>query len=304
MSEAHSEQLAAAGWALLRAGNARGAVRHFTDALAADAENTDAMAGLAQSHLNLDELKPAEDTVAALLRAAPNDATAHRLRAESLRRRRQPYAAAKIAREAIGLRPFEERGYHILALCHSDQKDNRSAVKVCDEGLAIAPGSPILHAQRADNLLELRGGKAAEPDIEIALGLAPNSEYVQRVAARVAVARNQLDRARDLLSIVLRRDANNREALSLYLMTEPRHRILRSLYIFRYWRKEKGALGWAVFLGLWGVVILAALPIVFVTNVPGLFIGLGVRFFLQSQYNAHRKEVQAHFAKFALSGGF
>jgi tetratricopeptide (TPR) repeat protein len=305
MSAAQSEPLAQAGWALIRAGNARGAIRQFNDALAADPENTNALAGLAQAHLNLDELALADQAAGDLVRIAPNGATGHRVRAEILRRRKRPCEAAKVAREAVALDPREPLGFHILALCSSDRKEHQAAIAICDQGLAVAPASPVLLAQRADNLLELRGPKAALADIEAALRLSPDSEYVLRVAARIALAQNQLERTRDLLSIVLRRNANNRAAVSLFLMAEPgRHGILRGLYIFRYWRKAHGALGWAAYLGVWAAFIIVALLLALVTNVAGLFLGLGIRFFLKSQYDAHAREVQAHFAKFALSSGF
>lgn len=305
MSAVQSEPLAQAGWALVRAGNPRGAMRQFKDALAEDPENTNALAGLAQAHLNLDELGLADEAAADLVRIAPNGATGHRVRAEILRRRKRPYEAAKVAREAVALDPREPLGFHILALCASDQKEHKAAIAICDEGLAIAPASSILLAQRADNLLEQRGPKAAEVDIEEALRISPDSEYVLRVAARIALAQNQLERTRDLLSIVLRRNANNRAAVSLFLMAEPgRHRILRALYLFRYWRKEHGGLGWAAYIGLWTAFIVVALLLALVTNVAGLLLGLGIRVFLKTQYDAHAKEVRAHFAKFALSSGF
>jgi tetratricopeptide (TPR) repeat protein len=300
-----SGPLTDAGWALVRAGNSRGAVRQFEAALAADPENAYALAGLAQSHLNLDELAKAEEPTTMLLRISPNYATAHRLRAEILRRRKRPYEAAKVAREAIALDPRDPLGYHILGLAHSDQKQHKAAIAVCDEGLAIAPASFVLLAQRAAARLELSGAKAAEPDIEAALRLSPTSEYVLRVAARIAIAENKLDRARDLLGVVLRRNANSKDAVSLFLLTEPdRHRILRGLYVFRYWRRAHGGLGWAAYFGLWAVLILVTLVLVVLTNVPGLLVGLGVRFFLNTRYNAHAKEVQAHFAQFALNSGF
>ena len=301
MSAAQSEPLAQAGWALVSAGNARAAVRQFKSALAADPENTNALIGLAQAHLNLDEIKEAEDSASTILRLAPNSAAGHRIRAETLRRRIRPYSATGIAREAIALDPREPLGYHILAMCYSDRKESNQAIAVCDEGLAIAPASFLLLAQRAANRLELSGPKAAEPDIEAALRLSPDSEYVLRVAARIAIAQNQLDRARDLLSVVLRRNANSKDAVSLFLMTDShRHRVLRGLYVFRYWRKEHGVLGWAAYIGLWILLILTAL----ITNVVGFFLVLGVRVFLKTRYDAHAREVQAHFAKFALSGGF
>jgi tetratricopeptide (TPR) repeat protein len=300
-----SGPLTDAGWALVRAGNSRGAVRQFEAALAADPENAYALAGLAQSHLNLDELAKAEEPTTMLLRISPNYATGHRLRAEILRRRRRPAEAAKIAREAIRLDPRDPLGYHILGLAYSDQKQHKAAIKICDEGLAITPASFVLLAQRAAARLELSGPKAAEADIEAALRLAPTSEYVLRVAARIALAENRLDRARDLLAVVLRRNANSKDAVSLFLMTEPkRHRILRGLYVFRYWRRAHGGLGWAAYFGLWAVLVLVTLVLVVLTNFPGLLIGLGIRFFLNTRYNAHAKEVQAHFAQFALNSGF
>jgi len=42
---------------------------------------------------------------------------------------------------------------------------------VCDEGLAVTPDSYVLHAQRADNLLQLYGPRAAQSDIDRALRL-------------------------------------------------------------------------------------------------------------------------------------
>ena len=301
MSAAQSEPLAQAGWALVRAGNTRGAMRSFKDALAADPENINALAGLARTHLDLGELSLADEVAGDLMRIAPNGATGHRIRAEVLRRRKRTYEAAKAARQAVALDPREPLGYHILAMCSSDRKEHKAAIAICDEGVAVTPDSYVLLAQRADNLTQLRGPRAAQADVDEALRLNRDSEYVLRVAARIALAQNQLERTRDLLSIVLRRNANNRAAISLFLMAEPdRHQILRALYIFRYWRKEHGVLGWAAYAGLWLLLIATAL----ITNIVGFFLVIGVRVFLKTRYDAHAREVQAHFAKFALGRGF
>jgi tetratricopeptide (TPR) repeat protein len=304
---AQSRQLASAGWALVRVGNPRGAVRQFKDALAADPENADALAGLAQSYLNLGELKEADQPIDALLRLAPNGATGHRLRAETLRRRKAFKKATETARQAVALDPREPLGYHILALCHVGQKNYKAALKVCDEGLAITPGSSVLHAQRGDILLELRGPKAAAPSSDTALGLAPDSPYVLRGAARIALARNDVARAHDLLGAVLRRNANDRDAVALYLLTDPkRRRVLRALFVFRYWRKPRGVLGAALWFGVWFTVIAAAILIAIVSRIPGILVCvvLAARFFLRYQYSAHEKAVQAHFKTFSLNKGF
>jgi tetratricopeptide (TPR) repeat protein len=301
MSTAQSEPLAQAGWALVRAGNTRGAMRQFKDALAADPENINALAGLARTHLDLDELALADEAAGAMVRIAPNGSAGHRVRAEVIRRRKRPYEAAKVARQAMALEPREPLGYHILALCSSDRKDYRAAIAICDEGLAIIPASSVLLAQRADNMLQLRGPRAAQADIDEALRLNPDSEFILYIAARIALAGNDLERARDLLGVLLRRNANNRAAVSLFLMTEPRrHRILRAVNSFRYWRKENVVLGWVAYVSLWLLIIALAI----LTNILGFFLVLGARMFLKTRYDAHAREVQAHFAKFALGGGF
>ena len=305
MGDEQSRQLASAGWALLRVGNARGAVRQFIDALAADPNNADALAGLAQSHLNLSDLTAAGEPIEALLRVAPNGATGHRLKAETLRRRRQFVPALVAAKEAVALAPREPLGYHILGLCHTGRKDFKAALKVCDEGLAVAPGSAVLHAQRAEVLLELRGPKAAAPECESALKLDPDLAYSLRTAARVALAQGDTARARELVSIVLRRNANDRDAVTLFLLAEPGRRLLlRWLYVFRYWRKEHRVLGPLAGLAALLAFLAVALALAFVTKIPGVFIAIGGRFLLQAQYNAHQKAVQSHFASFALSQHF
>jgi tetratricopeptide (TPR) repeat protein len=305
VSAGQSQSLAEAGWALLRVGNSRGAIRQFEAALAADPANTDAMAGMAQSHLNLGQLRQAEDLIEAMLAIGPNEAVAHRLNAEILRREKESWRAVSSAREAIRLDSREPLGYHILALCLSGQKKHKDAIKVCDEGLGVAPSSAILLAQRADNILQLKGGIAAKEDILAAVKLAPDSPYVLRVAARVALARNNPSRARDFLSTLLRRNANDREAVALYVMAEPRrHRIVRGLYVFRFWCKDHGALGVAVAVGAWGVFLIVAFTLALVTNVGGLILCLGARYFLKTQHEARAKEVQAHFAKTTLSADF
>jgi len=289
----------------MRVGNSRGALRRFGEALAANPENADALAGLAQSHLNLGERAEAAEPIAALLRVAPNGATGHRLQAEALRRQRRFAEAVNSARQALTLDPRNPFGHHILALCLRGQTGPKAALAACDQGLAITPGSAILHAQRGDLLLELRGPKAAGPSCDQALKLDPDSPYVLRACARVALADGHLQRARDLLSVVLRRNANDREALGLYLLTEPgRHGVLRGFYIFRYWRRGRPILGAVVWFGAWTAFIGLTLLLAAATAGAPLFLGFAMRWFMQSQYDAHRNEVQAHFTRLSLSETF
>jgi tetratricopeptide (TPR) repeat protein len=305
VSHAECEQEVEAGWALLRAGNPRGAALRFREALGRHSEHRGALIGLAQSQLELGQVADAHETAAGLLRLAPNLATAHRLKAEALRLQRRSAPAEAAAREAVRLDPHEPVGYHILGLIHSGRGDRRSAAKVCREGLAQAPASTLLMAQLADNLLETEGAKAAAPWAEEALRLAPDNQYAQRVAARLALARNQLERSRDLLSAVLRRDPNNETAVSLYLLTDPnRYRILRAIFQFQVWRRTHGALGMAAGVLTVVAVIAVALALVALTKIPGIFFGVGLRLFLRSQNAAHRREVKAHFKSYALNAAY
>lgn len=305
MSTAQSRQLEGAGWALLRIGNARGAVRRFSEALTADPNNPDALAGLARCHMDLDQLDNADRSIRTLLRVRPNSATGHRLRAELLCRRKSLVEAVEVAIHAVSLNPREPLGYHVLGLCHEARKCFKGALNVCDEGIALTPGFAPLHAQRGHILLQLRGPKAAEASIEAALKLAPDSSFVLRRAATLALACNDLSRARDLLSIVLRRNANDREGVTLYLLTDPkRHRVLRWAFIFRYWRKGHLILGTLSWLAMWIIFLVIAIPLAILTHVGGLAIALCFRSFIQSRYKAHRKEVEAHFEAFALGQEF
>ncbi|MEP7210362.1 MAG: tetratricopeptide repeat protein [Alphaproteobacteria bacterium] len=293
------------GWALMRAGNSQGAIREFRAALASDPEHVDGLIGLCQSYLNLGQNTEASETAAALLRVAPDLATAHRLQAECLRQRKKRHEAVAAAKEAIRLDPREPSGYHILALAYFDERKYRAALKIVREGRAVAPAYPVLIAQEALILLQTKGGKAAEPLADEALRLGMDSQYVTIIAARIAIMRNQLERARDLLDVVLRRDANNEAAISLYLLSDRRrYGMLRARAQFPNWRKEHGVLGWIV----WSLAVLALIVsvgvVTVVTHAPGIVVGLSYSLFWQWQYRSHRKAVKAHFAQPVLRPGF
>lgn len=305
MNEGQAEALVNAGWALVRAGNSRGAVKQFKSALAIDPENVGALSGLAQSHLNLGEIADASQTADALLRIAPNRSVGHRLRAEVLRRTHKLPAAMEAANQAIALDPREPLGYHLLALCHAQKKAYKAAIATCEAGLAQAPYSAILMAQQAENLLETKGPLKAEPLAEDALRAAPDSIYVLRIAAKIALARGQLDKARALLESVLQRNANDETAVSLYLMAAPRqHRTPRFFLIFRYWRTTHPVAGALVQALAFALMILGVMVLMYFAKFWGVGLVVVARLFVLSRYRAHRKAVKAHFQSVALDKRF
>jgi tetratricopeptide (TPR) repeat protein len=294
-----------AGWAFMRAGNSRGALREFKSALAIDPEDREALSGLCQSYLDIGDLSAAEEQADALLRLAPELASAHRLKAEVLRRRRSRHKARGFAEQAVKLEPSEPVGYHILAVIHEDLKDYRKALKVVAEGRANAPWYGVLAAQQATIVLQLKGSRAAEPIAREALGLAMEDSYVLTSVARIFLMRGQLEEARDLLVSVLHRNANHETAISLYLLTDRRrYRILRAGIQFPVWRKDHGAMGWAAWLSAWSLALMVAVLVVAGTHVPGIVVALAYRGFWQVQYNRHRGEVRKHFSQPALRAGY
>jgi tetratricopeptide (TPR) repeat protein len=295
----------ATGWRLLRAGNPRGAMREFKAALGLDAESREALTGLAQCHLDVGELKEARGVARELLRLAPESAMAHRLMAEALRRKRERREALTHAQQALKLDPFDAVNHHILALVLFDMRDLRWALDVVRKGREVAPDFAVLAAQEALITLELRGGKAAEPLALEAMRMAPDDEYVLDVAARVKLARGDLDEARQLTTRILQHNANDEEAISIYLLSDRRrYTLLRAHTRFPYWKREHGVIGWTVWLVAWTLLILVALILIVGAHVPGLVVGLAYRWFWVAQYNGHRAEVKRHFSQPKLRPGF
>jgi tetratricopeptide (TPR) repeat protein len=298
-------RIAAAGWARLRAGDSQGAVRDFKAALGVDADHVDAHIGLCQALLNTNDLASAEAQVQALMRVSPLIPAAHRLRALVLRRRRRPREALTSARQAVALDPGEPFGYHVLAACLHGLNRRREALKIVAQGRKIAPGYSVLAAQEARLVLEMRGARAAEPLVEATLGQDLDSDYVLVNAGLVLLARGRLEEARNLLGQTLRHDANQEEAISLYLLTDPhKYRLLRAVLRFRYWRRERPVIGGAVWIGAWAVFILSAGLVATLTQMSAGVFGLAYGLFWRWQYGAHRKEVRAHFVAPKLKPDF
>lgn len=299
------EQLTATGWALYRAGNRRGALRDFEAALAVDPDNIQALVGASQANIALNQFKRAGEIADQLLQIAPNMAQAHRIRGEVFRRLRKLGPAENFIRESIRLDPNEALGFHYLAVIQFEKKDYRGALKSVDEGRRLAPWYAVLAAQKALILLHLKGPKAAEPFADEALRLGTDDTYVLTEAARISLMRGKLEKARELLETVLRRDANDEDAISLYLLTEPgRYGLLRAHVQFPFWRKENGAFGWAVWLLVWIVLIAGLLLAAIGGRVPAFFVAVAYQLFWRSQYSGHRKRVQAHFKQLQLKPGF
>ena len=251
MSEEQAGQLATTGWAFYLAGNRQGALRDFRAALAVDPDHVNALTGLAQTHMALNQLPAAGEVAKHLLKVAPDLAQAHRIQGEVLRRRRRLGEAEEHVRKAIKLDPDEPIGYHYLAVIQFEQKQYRSALATVEEGRKLAPWYAVLAAQKALILLHFKGPKAAEPFADEALRLRGDDNYVLINVARVMLMRGKLVKAHDLLEEVLRRDANDEEAISLYLLSDPkRYRLLRLRVQMPFWRKANGVFGWIVWIAL------------------------------------------------------
>lgn len=305
MGAGQADQLSTNGWALFRAGNIAGAAREFRAALAANPEHVDALIGLGQCHLNRSEYGAADSVAQMLLNVAPNLPQSHRLKSEIMRHRRKFKDAIRHAEEAVRLDPDDPVSYHFLAVVHFDRKKYRDALAIIEQGRKIAPWYAVLAAQKALVLLETKGAKAAEPFADEALRLSPDDRYVLAIAGQVALLRGRLEKARDLLGAVLRRDANGESALSYYLLTDPkRYHLLRTHVRFRYWRRDNGLLGWLVWLFAWGLLLLIFGVVAIAGRVPAIAVAVAYQLFWRWQYSNHRKAVKAHFVQPKLNPSY
>ena len=299
------ERLVTTGWALYQAGNRRGALRDFRAALAIDPDNPEALVGLSQAQIALGMLSDAAGTADRLLQLAPDMAQAHRIRGEVLRRQRKLAPAQKYVEESIRLNPDEALGYHYLAVIQFEQKHYARALKTVEQGRRVAPWYGVLAAQKALILLHYKGPKAAEPFADEALRLSPDETYVMTEAARVALMRGKLEKAHDLLEVVLRRDANDEDAISLFLLTEPnRYRLLRANAQFQFWRKGHGVVGWLAWLLVWAVLFAVLIVVALAGRVPAFVVAVAYQLFWRLQYAGHRKRVRAHFTQAQLKPGY
>lgn len=306
MSEAtHAGQLVNSGWSFYLAGNMPGALREFQAALQHEPEHLQALSGFIQALMAMSRWAEAGEAATRFLKLAPDVALAHRLQGEILRHQRSLVSAEKHAREALRLAPDDPVSHHFLAVNLYDQKKYAQALQIVDEGRRIDPGYAVLAAQKALILLHHKGPRAAEPVAEEALQLRDDDSYVLTNVARVMLMRGRLEIAHNLLSEVLQRDANDEEAISLYLLTDKsRYRLLRWRARFGFWRKDHGFLGWIAWLGVWGLIIAVMIAVAVAGQVPAFLVAFAYQLFWRAQYAGHRKRVKAHFAKPELKRGF
>lgn len=300
-----SRRLVSTGWAFYQAGNSAGALRDFREALAINPEDTEALCGAITCLVALKRLGEANEAADRLLRLAPNMARAHRTKGEVLRQSRKPRQAEGFFRISIRLDPDDLLGYHFLAVTQYQRKRYRAALKTVREGRRLGPWYGVLAAQEALILLHLKGPRAAGPLAEEALRLSGDDDYVLTCVARVSLMQGNRQKARDLLETVLRRSANNEEAISLFLLTERnRYGLLRAHVQFPYWRKDNGVFGWVVWIGAWVLLLAALIVVALAGRVPAFFVALAYQLFWRVQYSGHRRRVRAHFAQTQLKPGF
>ncbi len=300
-----ADQLSKTGWALFRAGNTPGAMREFREALSINPEHIDSLIGISQCHINRREFEAGDAVATTLLSVAPNMPQSHRIKSELLRLRRRRREARSHAEEAVRLDPDDPVSHHFLAVVLFDLKKHAQALKVIEQGRAVAPWYAVLAAQKALVLLETKGPKAAEPFADEALGMAHDDRYVLAISGQVALMRGKLEKARALLGAALRQDANDESALSYYLLTDPkRYGLLRTHVRFRYWRRDNGVLGWVVWLLAWFALLVVIGVIAIAGRIPAFFAAFGYQLFWRAQYAGHRKAVKAHFTQPKLNPAY
>jgi tetratricopeptide (TPR) repeat protein len=300
------DQHVAAGEAFAAARNWASAERELTAALAINPNDVRALAAMSNCLSKQGKADRARDTVEGIIALAPNDPVGHRMKAVQLLSAKRPRQAVASAREAVRLDPDDAFNHHVLAAAHVNAKAWKPAMEAATRARELAPHWATAMAQQAGVMMEMKGGKGAQPYIDDAIeagGL--ESDYVLLQAGSIALARGRLETARDFLGELLSRNPEDRDVLSLYLLTDrKRHGLMRANFQRRYWRREHGALGWMAWGAGWLLVLAILAPIAAVTNVPGIAIGLAYAAYQNMRYSSHRKAVQEHFRQTALKQGY
>lgn len=304
--EAEFDHRLAAAEAFAAAANWQAAERELTAALALEPTSVRALARMSDCQMKLGRVERATALVDEVIAAAPNDPAGYRLKAIQQLNARSPQSAIAAAEEAVRLDPDDAANQHVLAAAHVQRKAWKEAMAAATRSRDLAPDWSVAMAQQAIIMLEMKGGKAAQPFMDEAIeagGL--ENDYVLLQAGTIALARGRLAEAGDLLGELLRRNPEDESALSLYLMTDrKRHGLMRSNFRRRYWRREHGSWGWLAWGCGWTLVIAAIIPLAILTNVPGFAVVLVYRGYERLRYSAHRKEVRAHFRQVALKSGY
>lgn len=120
---------------------------------------------LAQLYLRIGEYGPAEEALAEVLRAFPNNASAWAIRADLQLRISQPERAEQFAQRALEIDPQNRSAMMVLARVYEDQK-NWSKVEQIREKLALAEGMDAVQQklqQAIMNRLQAEGDETEGP---------------------------------------------------------------------------------------------------------------------------------------------
>jgi tetratricopeptide (TPR) repeat protein len=301
--EAH--KVAANGWAMFNAGNYPAALREFRDALAINPETISALEGMSHAHLRLNQIREAEIATQSLASLAPDRSNTHLIRAQILRLKKKSREALGAADNALNLDPNNARAHLMKSWALEDLEKWKLALAAATEARRLEPSNAQIVAQLAEITLAMKGPKAAEPIAREALRLNFECNTAQSAMAHVAIVGNDLATAREIAAAMLRRDANNKDAIFLYLLADrKKYSLLREKVRFQCWRRRRPVLGtlavcaWVLMLLLTGAAIVAG------ARAPGIGMVLVYLAMLRFQYERHKRAVKMHFAQAALKRGF
>jgi|GEM_PF-4046133 len=208
-------------YALLDAGNLRGARDIFKAILQENPTDIQALTGAGLSFL--DE-NPTKSRLCArlALKQAPESWEALELMALALRALNKPKDALPYALKRAELAPFLAGSHSLLADIHWDLNRTKPCFKAFEKALELEPDNPQLLARIASLHAETGQFDTAFALIDQALRLQPDSPEVLTSAGLCHLLRGETETARQFALSALQRQADNEGAVRLLIMAKSR----------------------------------------------------------------------------------
>jgi protein O-GlcNAc transferase len=179
----------------LKAGRYADAERCYRQVMQSDAQYPTALINLGFVLREQGRIHEAREALERAVRVAAEDADCHYLLGSILETTGPRDAEVSHLQKAIALRPDFElaRRQLLIALSKSGRLDE--AAKVCDESIAILPGSPELHLERSNLYLQAGEKTLSIESCQRALALNPVMLEAQQSLSRLLLDTGQLEQA-------------------------------------------------------------------------------------------------------------
>ncbi len=223
--------------ALIAAGSLDSAIDEIKAVLARHPDHAYAQALLAACFIDKGFAKDALKEAQAALSTDPSLILAHRVEGLAHLRQKDFALAEQSIRRAIELDPEDAESHRLLGALFDSCAKLNEARTAFEEALRLDPADPSVISSYADFLIDKGELDAADTLLASAPDHVVDNDYLLIARGKIALRRNDLEKAHDLALWALRHDAQNEAAVNLLCQTKIKKNPLMALW----W-------GWAMFM--------------------------------------------------------